>query len=173
MQDAPPAGGFPTTIRYQRYLPRRGPSGAVILLATIGVMSWGFAEWSKGTQERRELKREEVWSRIYLTPLLQAETDRDYVRRMQQIKKREEEIMGQGWQGADLKAPVKGLGKNGLDPEAEEPVYHTKRYVRPTYVLLPEDAKIDAQWWRGSKMFTKNPPYHERQDFTKESPLGN
>ena len=38
IQDSAPAGGFPTTIRYKRDLPRRGPSGAVLLIAA----GWKF-----------------------------------------------------------------------------------------------------------------------------------
>ena len=40
-----------------------------------------------------ELKRERVWSRIHLTPLLLAETDRDSYRREKAMVAREKEIM--------------------------------------------------------------------------------
>lgn len=35
-----------------------------------------------------------MWSRIYLTPMLQAEEDRDQVRRLWADKARERELMG-------------------------------------------------------------------------------
>jgi hypothetical protein len=41
-----------------------------------------------------ELAREKVWSRIHLTPVLQAEEDRDQVRRHFADKAREKELLG-------------------------------------------------------------------------------
>ena len=123
----------------------------------------------------RELRKEKYWGRIHLIPLLQAETDRDYVRRMEHYNEKEAHFAkSTGIVAGDLKAPVPGVGKGGVyDEHAAEPVYHTKRFVRPTYILLDAEKDVIApQWWRGSKMFSKNPPYHERSDFTKEHPIG-
>lgn len=53
-----------------------------------------------------ELAREKMWSRIHLIPLLQAEEDRDQVRRHWADKQREKELLG-----TDMK------------------VYHSDRYV--------------------------------------------
>jgi hypothetical protein len=62
----------------------------------------------------------------------------------------------ENWVPGDLKAPVKGLGARGtLDPLASEPVYHTKTHVPPSYVFIPDSATISAQWWRGTKLFSK------------------
>ncbi|KAJ3302493.1 hypothetical protein HDV03_004916 [Kappamyces sp. JEL0829] len=176
VQDSPPAGGF-KNIRYARNLPRRGPSGAVMLLAVFGVMTYGFIKTAEGNAERRELRREKVWARIHLIPLLQAEQDRDLVRRADILAAREAEIMKdtKDWAPLDLKAPVGGIGKFGVkNEEAAEPVYHTKRYVAPSLVFLPKEQGnvIGAQWWRGSTVLTKNPPYQDREDFTKEHPIG-
>jgi hypothetical protein len=64
-----------------------------------------------------------------LTPLLQAETDRDVVRRFDAIEDSEKTIMGEDWQ-TGLKVPVPGIGKDGVfDPAQSEPVYYTKRYL--------------------------------------------
>lgn len=41
-----------------------------------------------------ELAREKMWSRIHLTPLLQAEEDRDQVRRHYADQAREKELLG-------------------------------------------------------------------------------
>ena len=41
-----------------------------------------------------ELAREKMWSRIYLIPMLQAEEDRDLVRRVWADRARERELMG-------------------------------------------------------------------------------
>lgn len=53
-----------------------------------------------------ELAREKMWSRIHLIPLLQAEEDRDQVRRHFADKARERELLG-----------------------AETKVYHSDRYA--------------------------------------------
>jgi len=41
-----------------------------------------------------ELGREKMWSRIHLIPVMQAEEDRDQVRRMLADKARERELLG-------------------------------------------------------------------------------
>jgi NADH dehydrogenase (ubiquinone) 1 alpha subcomplex subunit 13 len=53
IQDFAPKGGFPSTIRYARNLPRRGPSGAVVLAAVFGIMTYGFMKTAEGNLERR------------------------------------------------------------------------------------------------------------------------
>jgi NADH dehydrogenase (ubiquinone) 1 alpha subcomplex subunit 13 len=142
-------------VRYQRYLPKRGPSGAVLIASLFGVMTYGWIKVKQGNMERRELKHEKTWSRIYLAPLLIAETDRDLVKRLD----------------VDLKSPVKGLGHLGVyDPDQSEPVYYTDKYVEPNMVVVQN--VMPSQWWRGSKIFTKNPAYHDRPDFTAETPIG-
>lgn len=108
--------------------------------------------------DSRELRREKAWARINLVPLLEAENDRDLIRRFEAIKSREQELMGPEWKAMDLKSPVKGIGKNGVKDENQaEPVYHTKRWVTPTLIFAPPSDKnvIDAQWWRGSTVLTK------------------
>jgi hypothetical protein len=55
-----------------------------------------------------------MWGRIHLIPLLQAEEDRDLVRRHLADKAREKELLG-----------------------SETEVYHSKRFVRPTYAVTP------------------------------------
>ena len=64
------------------------------------------------------------------------------------------------WSPLDLKSPIPGIGKYGKpDEHAAEPVYYTKRYVRPSLIFLPpssdEKNVLDSQWWRGSKVLTK------------------
>lgn len=55
-----------------------------------------------------ELAREKMWSRLHIAPLLQAEEDRDQVRRYYADKAREKELLG-----------------------AEAKVYNSDRYVLP------------------------------------------
>ena len=101
----------------------------------------------------RELRREKTWSRLNLIPLLQAEADRDMVRRLEAVKGREAEYMKQidGWSPLDLKAPVPGLGPKG----ETEPVYFTKRYVAPISAIITDEYLIEPQYWRGSRMFLR------------------
>lgn len=84
----------------------------------IELMARDLLTW-KGMEEKRELQRERVWSRIYLTPMLQAEQDRDTYRRRMASQAREAEIM----------KDVKGW-------DAKASVYHD-RFVEPNYVLTP------------------------------------
>jgi hypothetical protein len=79
----------------------------------------------KSTQRPRELielhselAREKMWSRINLIPLLQAEEDRDLVRRHLADQAREKQLLGDN---------IK--------------VYNTDRYVRPTYAVVPTITK--------------------------------
>ena len=69
----------------------------------IGIDEWKY-ESTKPEQFRTndtnadasgsELGREKMWSRIHLTPLLQAEEDRDQVRRYYANKEREKDLLG-------------------------------------------------------------------------------
>lgn len=69
------------------------------------------------------MKRENLWSRIHLIPLLTAESDRDMYRRTIAAKNRESEIM-----------------KDVKDWKAGESVYNnTKYFTPPNYVAVPED----------------------------------
>ncbi|CAG8622691.1 989_t:CDS:2 [Paraglomus brasilianum] len=131
-QDLPPEGGFPS-VRYQRNLPKRGPSGSVLLLGVTLISAYGLYRLGQTNLERRniptsklfyrdrELDREKYWSRIHLIPLLQAEMDRDLYRRTLATQAREQEVMSDvpGW-------------------KVGEKVYHTKRYVKPTVVVIDE-----------------------------------
>jgi hypothetical protein len=115
---------------------------------------------------KSELYRESAWARISIVPLLQAEADRDLVRRLESLKQKEAAIMSPSrpdWSPLDLKAPVKGIGKGGVYDETQaEPVYHTQRYIPNTVFMIPDENRINSQWWRGFRMLSTNPPYHER-----------
>ncbi|KAF2122132.1 NADH dehydrogenase-like protein 1 alpha subcomplex subunit 13 [Lophiotrema nucula] len=114
-QDMPPVGGY-DPIQYKRNLPARGFRPSVYLLGTALIMTYGFWKYGKGVREMNELAREKMWARIHLTPALQAEEDRDQVRRYLADRKREVELMG-----------------------SETKVYHTDRFVRPTFAITPEN----------------------------------
>ncbi|WFD30402.1 hypothetical protein MSPP1_001421 [Malassezia sp. CBS 17886] len=117
-QDLPPKGGF-APIRYKRNLPARGPSGTVLLAGVLGISIFGFYRVGLANQEKREIARERAWSRIYLTPMILAEGDRDTFRRETAAIAREKELMKDvpGWE----------VGKS---------VYHTKRYNPGNFVVM-------------------------------------
>ncbi|KAF9651068.1 hypothetical protein BDM02DRAFT_3091952 [Thelephora ganbajun] len=107
----PPAGGF-ENVKYKRNLPFRGPSGLVILGGVTAICAYGFYRIGLGNLEKRELQRENVWSRIHLVPLLLAEGDRDAYRRQLAADAREREIM-----------------KDVKDWEVGKSVYNDARYA--------------------------------------------
>ncbi|ANB12985.1 hypothetical protein AWJ20_1263 [Sugiyamaella lignohabitans] len=75
----------------------------------------------QGIHERNELARERAWSRIYLQPVLEAESDRDTVRRHFARIAQEKEIM----------KDVPGF-------DAEESVYNDKRFRTPSFIATPK-----------------------------------
>ncbi|KAJ5623267.1 hypothetical protein N7490_011872 [Penicillium lividum] len=111
-QDMPPTGGY-AQVQYKRNLPARGFKPWVYMVGMHAIMAYGFYKYFHGVREQRELAREKMWSRLYLTPLLQAEEDRDQVRRYY----------------AD-QARAKELG-------IEDKVYNSDRFIRPTFAITP------------------------------------
>jgi len=91
------------------------------LMAMTGIMTYGFYKFAGGIKEQNELAREKMWSRIHLIPLLQAEEDRDQIRRHFADAERQKALTGseEGFK----------LGKGD---------YHQERFVRPTYAISPE-----------------------------------
>ncbi|KAG5917927.1 hypothetical protein E4U60_001317 [Claviceps pazoutovae] len=117
-QDMPPKAGY-GPVQYKRNLPISGIRPGTILLGVGAVMAYGWYKLFYGMREMNELAREKMWSRIHLIPLLQAEEDRDQVRRYWADQNREKELLGE-----NLK------------------VYNNEnRFVRPTYAVAPPPLK--------------------------------
>ncbi|KAM0324647.1 hypothetical protein ACHAQA_008038 [Verticillium albo-atrum] len=116
-QDMPPVGGY-NAVQYKRNLPARGFRPGILLLGMGAVMGYGWYKLIKGIREANELAREKMWARIHLIPLLQAEEDRDQIRRWHADQAREKELLGENTR-----------------------VYHTDRFVRPTFAVAPEKTK--------------------------------
>jgi len=114
-QDLPPTGGY-GPVQYRRNLPPRGFRPSVYLFATLALCTWGMYRVMDGIKQKNELLREKLWARIYLIPVMQAETDRDVVRRVWAGERREELLM------KDVKDWKVGS------------VYNSDRFIRPTYV---------------------------------------
>jgi hypothetical protein len=115
----------------------------------MGVVSaYGCYVAMNGIKERREMAREKIWTRIHLTPMLQAEADRDDVRRYWAAEKREKELMKgvKGWEVGGVYnsdryclfpgAAVVGWGLTALC------VY---RFVRPTYTVSPPAESVISE----------------------------
>jgi hypothetical protein len=83
-----------------------------------------------------ELAREKMWSRIHLIPLLQAEEDRDVVRRHYAQQKMEEELLGKAAPVYYGDRYVKTLSSMHMwkDNKLTPSKY---RFVRPTYAVTP------------------------------------
>ncbi|RMZ13992.1 hypothetical protein D0864_00304 [Hortaea werneckii] len=114
-QDMPPAGGY-DPVQYRRNLPIKGFRPAYYLVAMGAVCTYGLWRYGQGIREQNELAREKMWSRIHLIPLLQAEEDRDLVRRHLASQAMEKELLG-----------------------AETKVYNSDRFVRPTFAVTPSN----------------------------------
>ena len=76
-------------------------------------MAYGWRQVFVGQREKHELAREKMWSRIYLTPMLQAEEDRDQVRRYYADLAREKTLLG-----------------------TQSGAYHSDRYVGTMFAFL-------------------------------------
>lgn len=70
-----------------------GPEDTVVHERMHGRQSEGL-DADVPLREHSELAREKMWSRIYLIPVLQAEEDRDQVRRYLADRAREKELTG-------------------------------------------------------------------------------
>ncbi|KAG9790966.1 hypothetical protein KCU88_g1146, partial [Aureobasidium melanogenum] len=92
-QDLPPVGGY-EPVQYRRNLPTRGLRPMYYLVACGLVMAYGWRQIFIGQREKHEMAREKMWARIHLIPLLQAEEDRDQVRRYYADLAREKELLG-------------------------------------------------------------------------------
>jgi GRIM-19 protein len=64
------------------------------MIIVFGIMGYGWYKLVPGMRERQECQREKAWARIHLTPLLQAEEDRDQVRRHYADLAREKALLG-------------------------------------------------------------------------------
>jgi len=84
------------------------------------IMTYGFYKIGKGIREKNELAREKMWARIHLIPLLQAEEDRDQVRRYFADQAREQQLLG-----------------------STTKVYNSDRFIKPTFAITPKEVTKD------------------------------
>lgn len=119
-QDLPPAGGYPK-IHIARNLPKRGPSGLVMMLGGVAVMTAGLYVVGRSNRERRANQKEKLNARLALLPLLQAESDRRVLRAMKAFEEEEALIM-----------------KDVPDWKVGESVYHTDKWIPPHTAQLKD-----------------------------------
>ena len=86
-----------------------------------------------------ELAREKMWSRIHLIPLLQAEEDRDHVRRHLADQAREKELLGENVKvyHSDRCVFPSSLFLSPVDVVGDPMLTGGGRYVRPTFGVTP------------------------------------
>jgi NADH dehydrogenase (ubiquinone) 1 alpha subcomplex subunit 13 len=98
MQDLPPQQGYPS-VRWTRNIPNKTIPSAVIVGGVTLMTVFGLFQLGSIWRERRELKREKLWARLYILPLLQAEWDREWVVWKRDQDEKEREIMKDvvGW----------------------------------------------------------------------------
>jgi len=114
-QDMPPVGGY-RPVQFKRNLPGRGIRPAWYMVGCGAIMLWGLGRYGRGVDEFNELAREKMWARIHLIPVLQAEEDRDQVRRYLADQEREKQLLGKVTK-----------------------VYYSDRFVKPTYAVTPKE----------------------------------
>jgi len=109
MQDLPPKQGF-SPIVYKKRNPVRGPPGWLIFLGAGVALGGGLLSIIWTNRDDYTLNLERQWSRIHLTPLLQAEEDRKFL----------------AWK-AKTDAEEAELLKDSKDPKINEPIIHSKK----------------------------------------------
>ncbi|KAI0474914.1 GRIM-19 [Xylariaceae sp. FL0804] len=97
-----------------RNLPAPGLRPSTLIVGMVGIMVYGWYKLGVGLKEQKELAREKMWARVHLIPVLQAEEDRDLVRRHLADQAREKQLLGENFK-----------------------VYHSDRFVRPTFAATP------------------------------------
>ena len=114
------------------------------MLGVLGIMTYGWRKLFVSQREKLELGREKMWSRIHITPLLQAEEDRDQVRRHYADKAREKEFLGSETSIMNSDRYVKLCSDrsmpSGSSPEKSWNLMLTEltcRFVRPTFSYAP------------------------------------
>ncbi|KAJ5115015.1 hypothetical protein NUU61_000774 [Penicillium alfredii] len=114
-QDMPPSGGY-APVQYKRHIPARGFRPWTYLAGVGAIVTYGMYKYFHGARELRELSREKMWARLHLAPVMQAEEDRDQVRRYLADKERAKELLG-----------------------SEGKVYNSDRFIRPTFAYTPSN----------------------------------
>lgn len=100
----PPPGPHPA-IPYARHIPRRGPSGAVLLGGIVGIISFGYYMHYRGILIQQELLREKLQARLHLLPLLQYERDCQLIESLQRLREAERILLGRKLKKGDLSSP--------------------------------------------------------------------
>ncbi|ODN01726.1 NADH dehydrogenase [ubiquinone] 1 alpha subcomplex subunit 13 [Orchesella cincta] len=111
-QDLPPPGGY-KPINYLR-VPAKTYFSGVQMFVLFNVITFGAIYiWSYSAERMRKLRTEDRSARLALQPMLFAEKDRLYLKRMRSLRDEEEELM-------------KGVPGWVVGTYWGEPIYHTR-----------------------------------------------
>eukprot|EP00520_Triparma_pacifica_P002429 CAMPEP_0118656566 /NCGR_PEP_ID=MMETSP0785-20121206/13555_1 /TAXON_ID=91992 /ORGANISM="Bolidomonas pacifica, Strain CCMP 1866" /LENGTH=114 /DNA_ID=CAMNT_0006549429 /DNA_START=56 /DNA_END=396 /DNA_ORIENTATION=- len=91
-QEMPPPGGYPA-IKSARFLPNRGPSGAMLWFGSAFIIGCGFYLTGQENLRRNADKLEKRAARLSLYPFLQSEEDLRYLKKEREMLKEEAELM--------------------------------------------------------------------------------
>merc|ERR1712038_190453 len=90
-QDLPPKGGY-APFEYQRVPIKRFMSSPRLWAFYVGVSAFGYWMYYHGKRQREAIKTEERSTDLALQPMLQAETDRAFSKRLRQNRDWEADI---------------------------------------------------------------------------------
>lgn len=120
-QDMPPEGGY-GPIRWMKQQSKKGMSGFAMFATYIGLTSVGIVGWYFQAQYWKRNRREMQDARIAVQPLVYAEMDRLYLKRLRANRDEENELMKDvpGWKTGTLYG---------------QPVYHNlrNRFIEPSH----------------------------------------
>ncbi|KAK8927969.1 hypothetical protein VCV18_004455 [Metarhizium anisopliae] len=105
--DGHPISIYRWSLRSSRLSPDHRSNSSIELKPELLATRNRHADWNS------ELAREKMWARINLIPLLQAEEDRDQVRRYWADQKREKELLGENTKVYNNERCVKGDENSG------------------------------------------------------------
>ena len=103
-QDLPPSGGY-KPVQYKRNFPNFGIRPGLALLLVAGICGYGMKMVADYKHGQHLAKREKMWARFHILPLLAAEQERDDVRRVWSLDKQMKEVMKDD---KDWEPPIKG-----------------------------------------------------------------
>ncbi|XP_050521802.1 NADH dehydrogenase [ubiquinone] 1 alpha subcomplex subunit 13 [Daktulosphaira vitifoliae] len=138
-QDLPPKGGY-RPISFARVFPKPFASTRAMVATYVACSGIGWYLYLLNDKQIDKYQVENRSALIALTPLLDAEADREYLKQLRRNREAEEELMKnvKGWKTGTLYG---------------EPVYKTvgDKLIPPSYneyyMHSPDDVLLDRAYW--------------------------